>query len=70
MICGRCGKKDVTLEYEGKENGKIIWRIYHCKSCSFTWRDTEPDYIIEFDKRDPDFRIYPDNLEKYPIILK
>lgn len=70
MRCPRCGKENLRLEYEGKEDNKVIWRIYHCNLCSFTWRDTEPEHITNFEKRDSDFRVYPDDLERYPIVLK
>lgn len=70
MKCPRCGQEKSRLEYEGKEDGNIVWRIYYCTVCCHSWRDSEPDHVIQFDKRDPDFRVDPNHLDRYPVILK
>ena len=67
MTCPRCqaGEEHQRTEYQGKESGEVIWTVFHCLRCAFTWRDTEPAESIEYDKRDPWFRVDPDQPEKY-----
>lgn len=44
MRCPRCqaDKKHLRTEHEGREDGKLVWTVYYCQRCSFTWRDSEP----------------------------
>ena len=68
MICPRCqsGKQHLRKEHEGKEKGKLLWTVYHCQRCSFTWRDSEDAESIDHDKREAWFRVDPDNRDNYP----
>lgn len=67
--CPRCEKKQLRVEHKGYENNQLVWTIYYCHSCSFSWRDTEPETTIVHKKRDSFFRVETDRKEKYPIVL-
>lgn len=67
--CPRCRGSEVELQYQGKEDGRVIWSILHCARCSFTWRDSEPPESIVSEKRDPFFNVDPDEIARYPIVL-
>jgi Zn ribbon nucleic-acid-binding protein len=45
--CPRCDSSDTAEVYAGKEDNVILWHVYHCNSCAFTWRDTEPAVTID-----------------------
>ena len=55
-----CGK-----EWQGVESGKLVWIVWHCRRCSFTWRDTEPARSIDYAVREPFSRVDPDQPENY-----
>jgi hypothetical protein len=55
----------LRVEHEGKENGEIVWTVRYCKRCCFTWRDIEPAQSIDYELRDPWFRVNPDEPEQY-----
>ncbi len=67
MNCPRCQAKpeDCVQECQGMEADVLIWTIYHCTRCSFSWRDSEPDSSINYDVREASFRMDPDQPEKY-----
>ena len=44
--CPRCLTEETRLEYEGKEQDRLVWRILHCVTCSYTWRDSEPPSTV------------------------
>lgn len=46
-ICPRCESTGVTQMHAGMENGQILWRVWHCKDCAYTWRDSEPAESID-----------------------
>lgn len=67
ISCPRCRaeREDCRLEWEGREEGVVVWTVYHCNRCSFTWRDTEPDRSIKYEARKALFRVDPDRPEQY-----
>ena len=67
MNCPRCQseEKHHRLEYQGKEADKVVWTVYYCQRCCFTWRDTEPAETIDHTLRDTWFSVDPDNPEQY-----
>ena len=71
MNCPRCQAKpkDCVQECQGKEDGVVVWTVYHCTRCSFTWRDSEPDRSINYDVREAWFRVDPDQPDKYPDLI-
>ena len=69
-FCPRCqaDTNACRVEHEGLDaNGKIVWTIHHCTTCSFTWRDSEPEESIVYEKRDPFARMDLD--KKYPVVM-
>ncbi len=68
-VCPRCRGTEVEMQYQGKEDGRVIWSILHCRRCSFSWRDSEPPESIVPEKRDPFFNVNPDDINRYPIVL-
>lgn len=67
MTCPRCQSSEEHLrtEYEGREEGELVWTVFYCRRCSFTWRDSEPAESIEYAEREAWFRADPDHPEKY-----
>lgn len=67
-ICPRCESSEQYLrtEHQGREDGILIWTVFHCTRCRFTWRDSEPAEVIDRQQRDPDFNVDPDHPEQYP----
>jgi len=65
--CPRCssGEQHLRVEHEGREDGRIVWTVYYCRRCAFTWRDTEPGESIDPAQRDAWFQVDPDSPEKY-----
>ena len=68
MNCPRCNaeKEHCRVEHEGREEGVLVWTVYYCEACAFTWRDSEPPESIDYEKRDAWFRVDPGQVEKYP----
>ena len=68
MNCPRCysEEKHLRREHQGHENGKLLWTVFYCQRCSFTWRDSEAAESINYDKREAWFRVNPDDKENYP----
>ena len=60
MHCPRCAGERNRLEREGREDGRVLWRVFHCERCAFTWRDSEPAASIDPNERDPWFQVDPD----------
>ncbi len=67
--CPRCRASEVELNYQGKEDGRVIWSVLHCLKCSFSWRDSEPPESIVPEKRDPFFNVNPEEINRYSIVL-
>ncbi|BBD79553.1 non-oxidative hydroxyarylic acid decarboxylases subunit D [Aerosticca soli] len=63
--CPRCRKQDAAAVHQGREDGVVVWTVYHCPRCAFTWRDSEPAETIDPALRDPDFAVDPDHPEQY-----
>ena len=68
MSCPRCNTNQdrCRLEHEGRENGTLVWTVYYCEACSFTWRDSEPAESIDYKTRDPWFRVDANQADSYP----
>lgn len=65
--CPRCraDQSHCREEWQGVESGKLVWTVWHCTRCSFTWRDTEPACCIDYAVREAFSRVDPDRPEKY-----
>lgn len=67
--CPRCLQTALRCDHEGREAGNVVWRIFHCLTCSFSWRDSEPASAIDPVSRDTDFRVDADKTDSLPIVL-
>lgn len=55
--CPRCESSSSRVEHEGREAQSVVWRVYYCTACSFTWRNSELPASIDARERDPWFQI-------------
>ena len=67
--CPRCAKSHLRLEHEGKELGKVVWSIFYCEDCGYSFRDSEPENILVREKRRPFFNLESTNPEDYPFMM-
>jgi len=65
--CPRCraDHSHCCKEWQGVESGKLVWTVWHCTRCSFTWRDSEPARSIDYAVREVFSRVDPDRSEDY-----
>ena len=52
MMCVRC-LRDAARKIADAPDGSDAWEMYFCDECHFSWRNNEPDFIIDPAKRDP-----------------
>lgn len=69
-VCGRCKTEGAVVDYVGKQDGRVVWTIYRCPTCNFSWRDSEPASAIDPAERSADFAVDAGNLARYPKILQ
>ncbi|PKP91937.1 MAG: hypothetical protein CVT75_08470 [Alphaproteobacteria bacterium HGW-Alphaproteobacteria-14] len=69
-ICPRCSSSDAVSDCQGMEDGTVIWTIYRCVVCCFSWRDSEPPSAIGLGVRSAAFAVDAANLDHYPKILQ
>ncbi|MBA4355636.1 MAG: hypothetical protein C0409_13195 [Novosphingobium sp.] len=69
-ICPRCSSSGAATDYQGMEDGAVIWKIHRCVVCCFSWRDSEPRSSIGAGFRSADFAVDAANLDRYPKILQ
>ena len=67
MNCPRCnaGVQHLRTEYQGREGAEVLWTVFYCRRCCFTWRDSEPAESADYAQRDAWFRVDPDNAQGY-----
>ena len=70
ITCGRCKSSDAVTDYEGRQDGEIVWTILRCPTCNFSWRDSEPASAIDPVTRSADFAVDAGSLQRYPKILQ
>ncbi|MCC7410426.1 MAG: hypothetical protein IT495_02155 [Gammaproteobacteria bacterium] len=71
MSCPRCNVAggECRVMHEGREDGAIVWTVFHCDRCAFTWRDCEPAVSASWSARPVWTRVNPDEPERYPVNL-
>jgi hypothetical protein len=69
-LCPRCSSTGATEDYQGREDNTVVWTIYRCVTCCFSWRDSEPASTIGAGVRSADFAVDAGNLDRYPKILQ
>ncbi|WP_236026315.1 non-oxidative hydroxyarylic acid decarboxylases subunit D [Alicyclobacillus suci] len=63
--CPRCDSNTAEILCESPVAG--CWVMYICPVCTFTWRSTEPNDIVDAKMYDPRFKINPLEMDKYQI---
>jgi C4-type Zn-finger protein len=65
--CPRCRSAHTHCrrQWQGFESGNLVWTVWHCERCCFTWRDTEPARSIDNAVREAFSRVDPDRPEQY-----
>jgi hypothetical protein len=53
ILCPRCETGAAILAHRGTEAGAVIWQVWHCSACAFTWRDSEPAETVDPQHRPP-----------------
>ncbi|ATW03290.1 MAG: non-oxidative hydroxyarylic acid decarboxylases subunit D [Parasphingorhabdus sp.] len=69
-LCPRCSSAGAIEDYRGREEDSVVWTILRCKTCCFSWRDSEPASTIGAGVRSADFAVDAANLDRYPKILQ
>lgn len=66
--CPRCTASGdlLRIECNGYEAGRLIWTVRHCSACSFSWRDTEHERVIEHGLRPSWANIADTTLSLFP----
>ena len=64
-VCPRC--RSGTVEIQSTSPVAGVWTVYHCKTCLYAWRSTEPEENTDPDKYPAPFRLNPDDLAKLPV---
>jgi transposase-like protein len=49
VACPRCasGSEHSKLQHAGREEGRLVWQVFRCERCAFTWRSTEPPRTLD-----------------------
>jgi hypothetical protein len=42
--------------------------VFHCPTCFFTWRSTEPDFITDPKKYNPNFKFSPADMANFGVM--
>jgi len=66
MICPRCGSS--TTDLLVKASVDDAWVVYRCRTCDFTWRNTESEDVTDFSKYDARFKIDPSKIQELPVM--
>jgi vanillate/4-hydroxybenzoate decarboxylase subunit D len=65
-ICPRCESEKTGVLTRSPVEG--VWEVYHCEDCFFAWRSTEPDFITDPKKYDPEFKLTRAELDQSAIM--
>ena len=66
LVCPRCESKTLEVVFSSPVPG--ICDVYMCKTCRYTFRSTEPDYMTDPKKYDPTFKLDPKKLDDFPMM--
>ncbi|MEL0082461.1 MAG: non-oxidative hydroxyarylic acid decarboxylases subunit D [Gammaproteobacteria bacterium] len=67
--CPRCDKTNLRLEHQGREQGEVVWTIFYCEDCGYSFRDSEDERVLVRDQRRPEFNLESTNPEDYPFMM-
>jgi len=68
MKCVRC-LNETAAKVADAPDGSGAWEMYGCTHCSFTWRSTEEEDVINPDKRDPYFQLAGVNIDDLLVLV-
>jgi hypothetical protein len=66
LICPRCESDKTGVLTRSPVAG--VWEVYHCEECFFAWRSTEPDFITDPAKYNPEFKLNRTELEQVSVM--
>lgn len=69
MKCPRCLSESAYVCREGKENDRLVWTLFYCRTCEFNWRDSEPGETVDPGLRPSAFQMDPTRPEEYPVVI-
>ena len=64
--CPRCGSEKTGILTRSPVEG--VWEVYHCEECYFAWRSTEPAFITDPAKYNPQFKLNRAELDQANIM--
>jgi vanillate/4-hydroxybenzoate decarboxylase subunit D len=64
-MCPRC--ETDTTEVLTKSPDPGVWGPYRRPVCFFAWRSTEPDFITDPKKYDPNFKFKPEDMKNFQV---
>jgi late competence protein required for DNA uptake (superfamily II DNA/RNA helicase) len=66
IICPRCESEHTAILTQSPVPG--VWEVYHCEECLFAWRSTEPDFITDPARYNPEFKLTREQLDHAGIM--
>jgi vanillate/4-hydroxybenzoate decarboxylase subunit D len=66
LICPRCETDKTDVLTRSPVAG--VWEVYHCAECFFAWRSTEPNFITDPVKYNPEFKLNRTELEQASVM--
>jgi vanillate/4-hydroxybenzoate decarboxylase subunit D len=63
MKCVRCLTGEASVVAKAPD-GSNAWEIYKCDHCNYGWRSSEPEKILNPEKRDKRFQMQGVDLDK------
>lgn len=64
--CPRCESDGPEVLSQSPVAG--AWTVFHCPTCFFTWRNTEPDFITDPAKYHPNFKFAPQDMAHFGVM--
>ncbi|MDR0806876.1 MAG: phenolic acid decarboxylase subunit D [Enterobacteriaceae bacterium] len=66
LICPRCESANAEVLSRSPVEG--VWEVYHCPTCFFTWRSTEPAFITDPKQYNPNFKFKPEDMAHFGVM--
>jgi vanillate/4-hydroxybenzoate decarboxylase subunit D len=63
LPCPRCHSS--TTDMMTHSPVPYVWVVYLCSTCFYAWRSTEPEENTNPDKYPPNFRLTPEDLNRF-----
>jgi vanillate/4-hydroxybenzoate decarboxylase subunit D len=65
-VCPRCESEKTGTLTQSPVRG--VWEVYHCEECFFAWRSSEPDFITDSAKYNPEFKLDRAQLDQSDVM--